>query len=804
MKASRLIAVIVAVTFLLNLNLPAYAAPGPEPAPGAPQAGTLSIWTNDSTAPVLEGLADDLWAGHQIVLTLEVHNSLRDDFVAAVAAGTAPDMIVLAHDQLGGLVSQGLMAPLTLNGQDAQFLPAAVEASTFNGQLYGVPWAVESLGFFYNTDLVPTPPTTWNEVRSMGEALMASGDVDYGLSVSGTTYDLYPLYTAFGGYIFGQDADGNWDPQDLGVDSPGMIAGLQWLVDRRVAGFISANTDWSNAHSLFETGKTPFIMAGPWSLDRIRSSGVPYAIADFPSQAQAGVPFMGAQVMAVNAASTNIANAETFLYQYFITEPTMTALAQATKRPPAYLPAIANITDPDMLAFAGIAGNASPMPAIPQMGTVWGNWNDAVLLALQGTVTAQQALMDAAARIRMLIRGDLTGMVNVPGSYQTQVGCAADWDPACLQTEMTKVDDTHWRSGPFSLNAGDYECKVALDGSWTLNYGVGGVQDGDNYQFTLPSAARVAFSYDGQTHVLTIEQLPPYRVALPFILRPANPPTWKPAVSPTITPINGLAMLDANNIWAVGANPMSGQPKNSVVLRWNGAAWQSFSSPTTTDILSDIDFLTPSDGWLVGTCRIWHWNGSNWQYYSSPSCNYIKSVEMVASNDVWALSFGSILHWNGSSWSTSYSLPNDPWLYDLDMVSASDGWFVSMSGNVYRWSGGAWNLFGNYGAALYAIDMVSATDGWIVGANGTILRWNGNTWAQVPSPISAYLADVSMASSNRGWIVGGTKLLMWDGASWVQQPQPSTSGLNTVQAVSETEAWAGGWDGVIIHYTNQP
>jgi len=40
------------------------------------------------------------------------------------------------------------------------------------------------------------------------------------------------LYTAFGGYIFGKDANGNWNDQDLGVDSEGMIAAAQWLKDQ--------------------------------------------------------------------------------------------------------------------------------------------------------------------------------------------------------------------------------------------------------------------------------------------------------------------------------------------------------------------------------------------------------------------------------------------------------------------------------------------------------------------------------------------------------------------------------------------
>ena len=56
-----------------------------------------------------------------------------------------------------------------------------------------------------------------------------------------------------------------------------------------------------------------------------------------------------------------------------------------------------------------------------------------------------------------------------------------------------------------SLPAGDYEGKVALDGTWTVNYGVDGVQDGDNYPFSLAADGTVTFTYDPESHILTIE-----------------------------------------------------------------------------------------------------------------------------------------------------------------------------------------------------------------------------------------------------------------------------------------------------------
>jgi len=143
------------------------------------------------------------------------------------------------------------------------------------------------------------------------------------------------------------------------------------------------------------------------------------------------------------------------------------------------------------------------MPAIPAMGSVWGSWNDSVVLARDGKQDAQTAMTEGATKIRSLIANPLTGMVNVPGSYQAQAGCAGDWDPACTVTQMTKGDDGLWRSGPFTLKAGDYEFKVALDGSWTTNYGVDGVLEGPNYKVTLAADGTIEFVYDPATKLVT-------------------------------------------------------------------------------------------------------------------------------------------------------------------------------------------------------------------------------------------------------------------------------------------------------------
>ena len=93
-----------------------------------------------------------------------------------------------------------------------------------------------------------------------------------------------------------------------------------------------------------------------------------------------------------------------------------------------------------------------------------------------------------------------------PGSFQSELGCAGDWDPSCLRSWLQDVDgDGTYTFETSELPQGSYETKVAINEGWDENYGEGGVPGGANIPFTVPFAnAKVTFTYDAATHVLTV------------------------------------------------------------------------------------------------------------------------------------------------------------------------------------------------------------------------------------------------------------------------------------------------------------
>ena len=467
---------------------------------------TLRIWADDTRTPILEGLADDFLAEYNVELIVEDLGRVQDirsQVLIAVPAGEGPDIYIGVHDWLGALVESGLVAPIDLGDKQDEFVESNLEAFTYtDGNLYGLPYASESLGFFYNTDLVPEPPTTWDEVLEIGRTLKADGQVDYAFAVAtGPLYNALPVQTAFGGYIFGVDENGAWNPDDVGLDSEGEIAAVTYMTDAAEEGLMPDTFDYETAHALFENGQIPFLMAGPWALDRIRASGVPYAVAPFfPDD---GAPFLGVQGFMVNPFSENTLLAQAFLTEFVATEDLMQLLYETGLRPSSFKSVLATTDDPDLKAMGEAGANAMPMPNIPEMGSVWSAADNGIILAVTGEQTPEEAMTDAAEQIRALIRGALVGMVNLPGSYQDKAGCGAAWDPACTATGMEAGDDGLYIL-VVELPAGDYEFKVALDGDWTTNYGSDGELDGPNYALSLASDGTVTFTYDPETHLVEV------------------------------------------------------------------------------------------------------------------------------------------------------------------------------------------------------------------------------------------------------------------------------------------------------------
>ncbi|MBN8617284.1 MAG: extracellular solute-binding protein [Anaerolineae bacterium] len=508
-KSFILLSLVVMMIISVSVNVAAQSRPD------------LLIWADNTRAPALAPLAEQF--SNDFGVTVQVQEiglgDIRANLPVAGPAGEGPDIIVAVHDWIGELVLNGSVVPIDLGDKAAEFSEASLTLFTYNDQLYGMPYAVENVAFFRNPELVPDAPATWDEVRTISEALRDAGTSEFGFLPQGSdSYHFFPIMSAFGGYVFGLDENGNANPNDVGIDSEGSIAGLEWLDGMVKAGLIPNSLDYDTMLSNFETGKSAMMITGPWALNRLNQNGAVYTISDIPAgPAGQGSPFIGGQGFMLSAYNNNQLLAEAFLLDFMAAVEPMQALYDADPRPPAYLPLRETLENADLAAFDSAGKAGVPQPSIPQMASVWGAWQSGIGFVISQELTPAEAFGNAATQIRDLIAGKapevaagpVTGdtppadgpqNVSIPGTVQVPAGCAGDWDPACANTQLAYSANSDVWSNTFVLPAGDYEYKVALNNGWDENYGGMADAGGPNVVLALAEETAVTFVYDNKTN----------------------------------------------------------------------------------------------------------------------------------------------------------------------------------------------------------------------------------------------------------------------------------------------------------------
>jgi len=228
--------------------------------------------------------------------------------------------------------------------------------------------------------------------------------------------------------------------------------------------------------------------------------------------------------------------------------------------------------------------------------------------------------------------------------------------------------------------------------------------------------------------------------------------------SPPIDALAGVACLSASECFAAGSNDDQNGVGQTLVERWDGTSWTIVDSPNPS---GDNGFQAvtcasppqPEECWAVGETvtgkgmaqtLVEKWDGAAWSLVSSPNIgNYddLVGVTCASQGDCWGVGFYRgvtnyqtlIERWNGSFWAI-VSSPNSS------------------------------NMQDNY---LNAVACASASNCWAAGyyASGSFLfqtlieQWDGNLWTIVssPNPSGAHnseLFGVTCASVEECWAAG--------------------------------------------------
>lgn len=308
------------------------------------------------------------------------------------------------------LVDNGVIEPIDLSGMEDQFHPASLNIFRYQGQNWAVPFAYENVAFVRNVDLVPEAPATWDEVREISAQIMESGAARYGyVPMYGDPYHQFPMWSAFGTYLFGENEDGSVNLDDIGLNSEGALVAAQWLSDYYADGLADVDMGDEVILGLFEEGEIGMFVTGPWWSQRLIDSGINYSIDRLPGVegvTENGSAMMSGYGLAINAFSEKKLLAEAFVLDFMMRPDTMRTLltaegGTALTRFPAFLD-VEIEGDPNLPGFIAAGETAIVPPNVPEYISLYVIWANAVTLIAQGedpTETMNNAVEQLATEI---------------------------------------------------------------------------------------------------------------------------------------------------------------------------------------------------------------------------------------------------------------------------------------------------------------------------------------------------------------------------------------------------------------------
>ncbi|HEY9309899.1 MAG TPA: extracellular solute-binding protein [Microbacterium sp.] len=350
----------------------------------------LVIWTDEEREQAIADAAAafEEETGATVTLVKKNFEDLRNDFIAQVPTGEGPDITVGAHDWLGALVAAGVVDTIDLGDKASEFEPVALEAMTYDGQLYALPYSLETIALVQNVDLVGADaPASWDDMIQKG--LASGAERPFVINTNGETGDGYTMYgfqTSFGAPVFVQDDSGSYTTE-VGMGGAAGEAFATWLGANGSAGtgYVSTTVDYDINNELFNTGKAPYTIQGPWAISAYPDVAN-IAVNPIPTAGgETAAPFVGVQGFYLSSQSKNALLAQEFLVNYLGTEEAQRALYEADPRIPAWSTLATEVSsDPIIAGFLASAQNGVPMPSIPEMGSVWDLWNAAQSQIING------------------------------------------------------------------------------------------------------------------------------------------------------------------------------------------------------------------------------------------------------------------------------------------------------------------------------------------------------------------------------------------------------------------------------------
>lgn len=328
-----------------------------------------------------------------------------------------PDILQLDVVWTPEFAAAGWILPLDRFGPEGDdFFPATLEANTWQGRLFALPWFVDVGMLYWRTDLMDAPPASLEELVALAQrGVSAPGGPARGVVWQGARYE--GLVTVFVEYLGGFGGEILTADSRVAVDSPEAVRALSFMRDQiarhRIAPREVLTWHEEETRFAFQNGTAVFMRNWPYAyslLDQPNESRVAgrFGIAPMPA-APGGHPTatLGGAQLAINAHSRH-PEAAYRLIAYLTAPEQMLERAEVVGQYPARRSVFA---DPRLAAALAappaevqrIVESATPRPVSPIYTQISEILQIHLHRALVGQSEPEQALRAAAREMERVI-----------------------------------------------------------------------------------------------------------------------------------------------------------------------------------------------------------------------------------------------------------------------------------------------------------------------------------------------------------------------------------------------------------------
>ncbi len=368
---------------------------------------------NEETFSQIKELWNEQYPDIELSGEFMIDQGMFDKYMLSMQNGTGPDVAACALDWVTTLGNAGLLAPLddyiAADGVDtAEYVQGAINASTINGNLYGLPFRSETYVLYYNVDILKAAgfdkaPETWDEVVEIAKAINSEEVAGYGLvgaNYGNFSFQFITMLRSSGGSILTEDLT------QSALNSEAALATAKLY--RELANYAPAslleNDNVAN-RTLFASGKVAMYMSGIYDLPQILATNpdLNFACAMVPTAMGAQrKSILGGWSVAIPATSQNKDAAWKFVK--FLTSSEVAALYTntftGTGVPAKRFEAVDTaIVQPNIDALP----YAAALPAVGAIVPIRQAIFDNLSLCLTDTLTPEEAIMQTSEVVDELL-----------------------------------------------------------------------------------------------------------------------------------------------------------------------------------------------------------------------------------------------------------------------------------------------------------------------------------------------------------------------------------------------------------------